>query len=506
MDLRDEVSKELQKIGVNLGGVMKAAQGAALAVAAAGVAAGTYAVAAAVQFSEVGDAVEKMSKRTGVAAESISALRVAADSSGTSIETVEASIKKMQLNMEAASDATQGLGKFIAEDLGLSLDEFAAIKPEEQFELLGNSIAMIQDPARRAQAAVDAFGKAGTDLLPLFEDGKFSMKEWSDKAKELGVSFDDLSAARAAQLNDALGYLKTAFQGIALTVGGTVAPILVELVDKALPKFQVFAQWLGEILPAVVQTLVNGVQFLIDTAMALWRVLESVGAVDMIRGALQQLWSTIQNTLVPAWRNLMAVVEQNKPVFQAIAQFLGAVVVVAILAVLGAIDLVVKMIAVWIDWIGKAITAWANFKTNVVQLWNDIKTSATSIWDGIKQTILNAISAVTKPIEDFLSKIRNVGSTVGTAFGNLGANLGIAGARANGGPVSGGSAYLVGERGPELFVPGASGMVLPNGYGGAGVTVVLQVSGNTFVGTPDDQLVQAFGRGVVDYLKRNRMV
>jgi hypothetical protein len=34
--------------------------------------------------------------------------------------------------------------------------------------------------------------------------------------------------------------------------------------------------------------------------------------------------------------------------------------------------------------------------------------------------------------------------------------------RANGGPVSGGNPYLIGERGPELFVPSVSGSVIPN--------------------------------------------
>ena len=34
--------------------------------------------------------------------------------------------------------------------------------------------------------------------------------------------------------------------------------------------------------------------------------------------------------------------------------------------------------------------------------------------------------------------------------------------RANGGPVSGNEAYLVGERGPELFVPRMSGSIIPN--------------------------------------------
>ena len=45
------------------------------------------------------------------------------------------------------------------------------------------------------------------------------------------------------------------------------------------------------------------------------------------------------------------------------------------------------------------------------------------------------------------------------------------GLRANGGPVSGGTPYIVGERGPELFVPRTSGTIVPNDKMGGGVTV-----------------------------------
>lgn len=47
--------------------------------------------------------------------------------------------------------------------------------------------------------------------------------------------------------------------------------------------------------------------------------------------------------------------------------------------------------------------------------------------------------------------------------------------RAAGGPVSGGSPYLVGERGPELFVPNRSGRIIPRGGRGTagGASVVI---------------------------------
>jgi hypothetical protein len=50
---------------------------------------------------------------------------------------------------------------------------------------------------------------------------------------------------------------------------------------------------------------------------------------------------------------------------------------------------------------------------------------------------------------------------------------GISGARASGGPVMGGGTYLVGERGPELFTPGSSGMITPNGAGGSTINVTV---------------------------------
>jgi hypothetical protein len=58
------------------------------------------------------------------------------------------------------------------------------------------------------------------------------------------------------------------------------------------------------------------------------------------------------------------------------------------------------------------------------------------------------------------------------------AGLDFSGFRASGGPVSGGSSYIVGEKGPELFTPGTSGSITPNNaLGGAGNTITVNVNG-----------------------------
>lgn len=56
----------------------------------------------------------------------------------------------------------------------------------------------------------------------------------------------------------------------------------------------------------------------------------------------------------------------------------------------------------------------------------------------------------------------------------------VDGARAAGGPVTGGSSYLVGERGPEIFTPGRSGHITPNHQlGGRTVTINSPITVNS---------------------------
>ena len=69
--------------------------------------------------------------------------------------------------------------------------------------------------------------------------------------------------------------------------------------------------------------------------------------------------------------------------------------------------------------------------------------------------------------------------------------------RAFGGPVAGGRPYMVGERGPELFVPTSSGTIIPNNRVGGG-GVVVNVTVNAGMGTSGSQV----GQEIVDVLRQ----
>jgi phage-related minor tail protein len=67
------------------------------------------------------------------------------------------------------------------------------------------------------------------------------------------------------------------------------------------------------------------------------------------------------------------------------------------------------------------------------------------------------------------------------------------GMKAKGGSVSGGTPYLVGERGPELFMPGRSGGIAPAGSFGGGTNVVVNVDATGSNVQGDDQSSKQLG-------------
>ena len=117
-------------------------------------------------FSDMGDHIAKMAARTGISVESLSELAYAADLSGTSLEGLETGVRKMQktlVNAAAGSSSAQDALKM----LGLTIKDLDGMSPEQQFKKIADRISQIEDPTVRAAAAMEVFGRSGTELLPM---------------------------------------------------------------------------------------------------------------------------------------------------------------------------------------------------------------------------------------------------------------------------------------------------------------------------------------------------
>ncbi len=101
-------------------------------------------------------------------------------------------------------------------------------------------------------------------------------------------------------------------------------------------------------------------------------------------------------------------------------------------------------------------------------------------FDDLKRIAVSALADITQQaLRLDLSAL--FGGRGGGGFGGLiGSLFGLPG-RAAGGPVTGGRAYMVGERGPELFVPTAAGRVEAGGLGGPGSGRAVTINVNVAV-------------------------
>ena len=218
----------LKGVNKSIASVGKSMQSAGTKMAAlgAGVVGPIFASAAA--FANVGSALNDMSARTGVAAESLSVLQFAAEQTGTDMGGVETALKKMQKAIFAAGTGSKEAAAALAL-VGLSAKDLAGMSADQQMGKIADGLMAIKDPGTRAAVAMQIFGKAGTDILPMLEGGSAGMAAFAAEAKRLGLVMDSETAAKADALGDAIDAVKTSMRMAFIQVGGAVAPMLTKL-------------------------------------------------------------------------------------------------------------------------------------------------------------------------------------------------------------------------------------------------------------------------------------
>jgi len=196
-------------------------------------------------FADMGDKLAKMSARTGISVESLSELGYAAEQSGADMETLEGGVRKMQKFLVDAAQGSKAAGSTLA-DLGLKLSDLGRLTPEQQFELLADRISKIQDPAIRAATAMEIFGKTGTSLLPMFQDGAKGIEDLRQQARDLGLVISTEDAKAAESFGDTLDDLWKVLKSGVFAIGAALAPLLQDLATSAIRIAKVTADWVRE--------------------------------------------------------------------------------------------------------------------------------------------------------------------------------------------------------------------------------------------------------------------
>lgn len=482
----DKSRKGLQKFGSSFGDISKKA-GMAFTAMGAGI---TASIGASVKsFATAGDEVQKMASRTGFATETLSELRFAAERSGTTINSLETATKKMSKAIfEAGEEAKRGgeaSGTYTdaLASIGLSYEQLQGLNPEEQFLKMSMALAEVSDHTSKAAIAQELFGKAGTDLLPMLEGGAAGLQEMRDRARELGIVFDQESANKAAAFNDAMLDLRESSKAFMFLIAESVLPGLTSFVESATEVAGKVRSWAAE-NPQLFSTL---------TMLA-----GAIGGVMVVLGPLL--------IVLPGLATAFSAIAAIAPIVAAAIGAISIPVLAVIAAVAAAAVLIVKN---W-EWIKMATAKTFNGIVETIAMF--VRMSLVPI-----NTLINAINWVINKINQLTGM--NIGSIPGFAQG------GVVPGYAQGGKVqgfaSGGAVRMikVGERGPEMMAAPVGSRVVSHpdmmraisqgaaaGAGGGGVSATfnINVDGSTDTDALMQKLKGPFSQWMADEFRRAR--
>lgn len=203
-------------------------------------------IAAAKAAANLGHEYEHMSAITGASIEGLSGLAYAADQSGVSMEGLQKAFVFMHKNMFALGKGSkQAVQSFGA--LGLAAKDLSGLSVEEQFMLIADRLASIENPTQRAALALKVFGKAGASMLPLLMQGKGAINAYIAEAKRLGVVMTGEDAKAAADFYTELKKLWWVVkQGLVQAIGTSLIPMLKEWASKIVEVIATTAKWVRE--------------------------------------------------------------------------------------------------------------------------------------------------------------------------------------------------------------------------------------------------------------------
>lgn len=245
LGIKDRLQKGLdgaaQKLKTFGAGIAKV--GGLTTAAGAGVAAPL--IAAATGFAKAGDELDKMSGRTKVSVEELSALGFAAQQSGSSIEDVQAALFRM--NRRVANAATEmGPARRAIELLGLDAGKLSQLPADEQMRILADELNNLGDEALASQLGFELFGDQFRNLRPLLNGGSEGINKLTQEARDLGITLTEEDATAAAEFTDAMGVAVAQLKAIKNQIGAAVAPVLSDLLARITPIVTKAIEWVRE--------------------------------------------------------------------------------------------------------------------------------------------------------------------------------------------------------------------------------------------------------------------
>lgn len=365
------------------------------------------------------DALNKTSRRLGVATEELQRLQYAAKLSGIEQETVNMALQRFT---RRAAEAAKGTGeaKDALAQMGIQLkDSNGNMRSTES--LLGDvadAFSKVQDPSERLRLAFKLFDSEGTKMVEMLGGGKSGLQAMTSEAQKLGIVLSENTIAGVERANNALSAMTSSLNGVWNKLTAALAPAL-EAFGKYWATF--VANFSAQIEPAISWINANLQAMATDFGTA-----ADMGAKW---GVIVRDWII---KVVEEFRTFFKQSEDNVSMWQKLKDAF------------------------------KSVTDW--WKGEGRAMFRNLSSAASSI--------STAINGIVKAINLAIRGWKALASLAGGGSLASAANIAegkASGSRASGGGVMAGQSYLVGENGPEMFTPNKTGTINNNPQGGTTV-------------------------------------
>ena len=428
-----------------------------------GIGAGSVAVAGAVagvsgaliktagDTAAYGDQIDKASQKLGVSSTFYQEWQAVLQHSGTDMDKMSATFKKLATASQDASADQQAA----FEKLGLSMDDVSKMSPEELFTRVISGLQGMEEGTERTSLATTLLGKGAMEMGALLNTSSEDTQAMIDKVHDLGGVMGEDAVKASARYQDSLQDMQTAFDGIKNGVGAKLLPVLADFMDKvadfitntdltpltdmvgkAVEGLGNFISNLDiEAIGNTFQTVVTTIGEVLGTA---WDAMSIV--FDALQGAFQTITDSLNTTGTDwsdVWNGISEVITTVATVIGEIIGIIASVIAgliteaqtegtlfnavwesiqIAIQAagdiIKGVIDFVSALLSG--DWKGAwdaakgVVETMTNAIDNVVTtIFNGIADFLLSVWDTIKNTVSNAVTAVKDKISNVFSAARD---------------------------------------------------------------------------------------------------
>jgi len=409
------------------GGLATAARVGAAAVAtttAAVVAGSTAFVNGVANVAEYADNIDKMSQKLGMSAEAYQEWDFIMQHAGTSIESMQASMKTLASAAESGNDAF--------EQLGLTQEQIASMSQEELFGATIEALQNVEDDTQRTYLAGQLLGRGATELGALLNMSAEDVENMRQEVHDLGGVMSDEAVTAGAQYQDSLQNLQTALGGVRNQLLSDFLPSFTTVMDGLSAIFSGnegglemvqqgvndFAEQMNETLPTFIelagniigilgQAIIDNLPTLIDTGSS---VIGKLG-----EGIISNLPAIISAAVEIIGRITMGLIEAAPQLLEAaleILNILGNQLVENLPTIMGTItQVVVELVNIFTQPDNLAMMIDLSLRLMV------------AVADGLVQAMPALASVVPTIISNLvvtmINEFPNILSTVGTLLGDL---------------------------------------------------------------------------------------